>query len=78
MLDDLFDIMHETHVQHAVGFVQYDSLSLPSDINGCSIKVQQTTWCRHQDVYTPFLQGPVPVSAAARAKMTRMLPGEFP
>ena len=51
---DLFHVMDKAHVQHAVGFVQYQHLHLAQIQHALLQQVQQTTGRGHQNVHTFF------------------------
>jgi len=55
LLDDPLDIGHESHVEHAIGFVQYEKTKLAQIAVILMDQVQEATWGRDDDV-DPFDQ----------------------
>ena len=50
--DHLLHIVDEAHVQHAVGFVQYEDLQVVQVNEALLHQVQQTAGCSHYDIHT--------------------------
>ena len=46
------DVVHEAHVEHAVGFVKHEVFHVPEIDVTLLLEVEQSTWCGHEDVDT--------------------------